>query len=345
MEDLVTELKRVARIGLNPPKIVAELSEFSHLADVAKLSDHSDPAAKAKQLVELIAQAIRQMPGQDDPAIAAALFGVQLRYRDSPYARRRAMAIDIWDPEGAKQSESFTRRIIPRIMSILATEMSAKDSRSDVRVVNPFIQLGTASLEDQAGNTGIKRLSFRAETWLTGGAQRPYMTEWTFRDKVIRGGLDHVRVFRRAAAVMRVEPITPTIKSVKRLPGTSNYGHSIWLVSFEREFEEDEEIEWGTRTVYEDTSTDDPPEVEWIALAVSHTVEQGPIPRGTFIAHFDETAPPKRVVSFETPKGSLPELLGPVTDLLLLKPATARVDFKDLQRLTTYGIYWWHCPL
>ena len=80
---------------------------------------------------------------------------------------------------------------------------------------------------------------------------------------------------------------------------------------------------------------------QWLVLSVSHSGSVGAIRQGEFIAHFDQRYPVKRVVSFVTPKGSLPDLLGPTDELSVAKDGTVRALFRDLQPWSTYGIFWW----
>jgi hypothetical protein len=64
---------------------------------------------------------------------------------------------------------------------------------------------------------------------------------------------------------------------------------------------------------------------QWLVLSVSHSGSVGAIRQGEFIAHFDQRYPVKRVVSFVTPKGSLPDLLGPTDELSVAKERSPTV--------------------
>ena len=130
------------------------------------------------------------------------------------------------------------------------------------------------------------------------------------------------------------------MKSVTGI-GTDVNGSRIWLATFDRPLELDEKIEWTTRTVYEDPQLDEVGEAEWIALNVSHLGSVGGIKRGHFVVHFDRRFPPKRVIRFKTPKGSLPDIDGPVEELQLDRRGTVNVRFADLEPWSSYGIFWW----
>jgi hypothetical protein len=134
--------------------------------------------------------------------------------------------------------------------------------------------------------------------------------------------------------------VSDNVKSVVER-GTDANGFTIWLATFADPLELDEEILWCTRTVFDGTHLNQVEEAEWLALSVSHSGSVGPIRHGEFIVHFDQRIPARRAVSFVTPKGSLPDLLGPTEELPIAKDGTVRALFRELQPWSTYGIFWW----
>jgi hypothetical protein len=252
------------------------------------------------------------------------------------------MARAIWDPEEIRQDESWTRRVLPKITSALAATLFKINSSRESGAQSPSASfaLGTGSLRDQRHSSGLDRISFRVETWLTGRGQRPYQTDWTYCDRATRAGIDSYRLFRRATTTLRVEPVSDNVKLV--VPrGTDANGFTIWLATFDHPLAVGEEIEWCTRTVYDGSQINQVEEVEWLALSVSHSGSVGPIRRGEFISHFDTRFPVRRAVSFKTPKGSLPDLLGPTKELPINKKGVGRAPFRNLEAWSTYGIFWW----
>jgi hypothetical protein len=293
----------------------------------------------------MIVEGTKLIDGATLAAMTTALFGVEARYRDLPYEARRGRAKDVWDPEGVRRDDSWTRRQLEKIKLEMAATILRMNLAWEEGTDSPpaLIALGTGSLPDQKHSSGLDRLEFRVETWLTGRGQRPYQTDWTYCDRATRAGIDSYRLFRRASVALRVEPVSDNVKSVVER-GTDANGFRIWLATFDRPLELDEEIEWTTRTVYDGTQLDQVEEAEWLALSVSHSGSVGAIRRGQFIAHFDSRFPVKRVVKFKTPKGSLPDLLGPTEELLVDKRSATRALITDLEPWFTYGIYWWPCP-
>ena len=337
------ELMVVARAGLSAArlgKLEARLPATFGLNRVQSAGD--DPELRAGELIQMIVEGAKLVEGKRLPAMTAALFGVEDRYRDLPYESRRGMAREIWDPEGVRQDSSWTRRPLREIRAGLAAALLKMDA-AWTRGSSPPTDsngLGPGTIRDQMHNSGLVRLGFKAETWLSGRGQRPFQTDWTFIDRVTREGIDSFRLFRKASTTLRVEPISDNVKSVTGI-GTDVNGSRIWLATFDRPLELDEKIEWTTRTVYEDPQLDEVGEAEWIALNVSHLGSVGGIKRGHFVVHFDRRFPPKRVIRFKTPKGSLPDIDGPVEELQLDRRGTVNVRFADLEPWSSYGIFWW----
>jgi hypothetical protein len=342
-EALERELVQIAMAGLSAGRLAKRHREFPTafgLSRVAAAGD--DPEAQAGELIQLVIEGAKLIEGAQLSSMTAALFGIELRYRDQPYDFRRGMAKEIWDPEEVRRDESWTRRVLMKIKEELAASMlrinSSWEQASDPQPAT--ISLGTGSLRDQKHSAGLDRISVRVETWLTGRGQRPYQTDWTYRDRATRAGIDSYRLFRRATITLRVEPVSDNVKSVVNR-GTDANGFTIWRANFERPLALDEEIEWTTRTVFDGSQLNQVEEAEWLAVSVSHSGSVGPIRRGEFIAHFDKRFPVQRAVKFITPKGSLPDLLGPIDELPIAKDGSARALFTDLQPWFTHGIYWW----
>jgi len=343
MEDLGRELVLIAMAGLSEERLVKRHLDLPIAFGLNRVVAAGDNlTAQAGEVVQVVIEGARLVDGAHLGAMTAALFGVERRYRDLPYETRRGMAKEIWDPEGVKQDGSWTRRPLEDIKKELAATILRIDSAWEQDPVHEpgRIALGTGTLRDQRHSAGLERLSVRAETWLTGQGQRPYQTDWTYRDKGTRAGIDSYRLFRRATTTLKVEPVSENVESVVER-GTDANGFTIWLATFANPLELGEEILWCTRTVFDGRQLNQVEEAEWLAISVSHSGSVGSIRRGEFIAHFDQRYPVKRVVSFVTPKGSLPDLLGPTDDLPMSRDGTARALFTDLQAWSTYGIFWW----
>jgi len=342
-DDLARELVQIARAGLAPLVLAQRHHEFPTAFGLSRVKDAgSDPQAMAGELIQMIVEGARLVEGKGLSAMTVALFGVEIRYRDLSYERRRGMARAIWDPEEVRQDESWTRRVLPKITSALAATLFKINSTWESGALSPSASfaLGTGSLQDQRYSSGLDRISFRAETWLTGRGQRPYQTDWTYCDRATRVGIDSYRLFRRATTTLRVEPVSDNVKSVEPR-GTDANGFTIWLATFDHPLAVGEEIEWCTRTVYDGSQLNQVEEAEWLAISVSHSGSVGPIERGEFVAHFDTRFPVRGAVSFKTPKGSLPDLLGPTDELAIARDGTGRVLFRDLLAWSTYGLFWW----
>lgn len=332
---LAREMRAIARGGLLPAEVARRRSQLDATFGLASvLAAGADPLAQAGALVDLVVQAARTLPAGARAEMAMALLGVEHRHRDAPYERRRALAVGIWDPGEAKSDESFTRRMLPRICSDLASAMLAIDGRVDES--EHALVRGAAPLEEQRASSGLTRLAITAETWLTSSRDRPLKSEWTYRDRAVRDGVKSTRLFRRSD-LRFIEPITDSVAHVAPL-GVDENASTAWRVAFERPLVQGEEIEWGTRSIY-------PPggghPMSWLAVSVSHHESAGRIQRASFRVHFDERYPPRRVAKFVTPKGSLPDIAGPITAVPMLKHAEARADFEMLESWKTYGIRWW----
>jgi len=334
--ELARELVKIAMAGLQPGMLAQRSDRFPMAFGLDRVRLSSDRLDQATTLVECIIRAARTIPGEKVSLMAQALFGVENRFRDVAYDERRGNAVEIWDPEGVRKPDNFARRQIPKITEAMA--LALMNDSNGLPTTQTFI-LGTARLADQKKTEGLDRLAFRAETWLTERGQRAYVSEWTFKDKATRAGIDAVRVFRRAMVGLTVEPASDTIDRVE-YRGTDNAGWTVWLVRFRDTLAVGQEIEWKTRTVYGTEHLNAVKDYEELALTVSHSPPKGPILRGTFIAHFDMRFPPERLVRFETPKGTFPDILGPTQNLAITSGA-ARADFQDLQPWWTYGICWW----
>lgn len=341
----------LARAGLRVTELVERRRKgvFDALFSLKRVvSAGDDLDFQATALVNVVVEAVNSMEGIDLARMAKAILGTDLRHRDLPYDRRRALAVEIWAGErelrdpgwppdnkiGSVRDDSFTKRVWGKIRAELAYSILVVDDSGRHGV---SVGANKASLRDQMKTGGLDRVAVKAETWLTGKEQAPYQSEWTYTDRARWQGIESYRLFTHADNLIRVEPMSDTIESVTLL-GVDVYGFKVWRVLFSAEPEVDEEVVWTTRRVFDRTMISSN-ESSWIALTVSHSAPVGPIRRASFVVHFDITNPPKRVVRFVTPKGSLPDRLGPTEDLVLTN-GVARADFQDLQSWMTHGIYW-----
>ncbi len=340
VEVLARELVGITRIGLRPIELAKRRADFPEAARLNRAGGtEATDDAWAEALVRLIEQAGRSVPSADLAGMTREILGLEMRYRGDSYERRRGRAVAIWDPELRKRAENFARRALPRIMRALAAEVYVIENSPTGK--SGGIQLGTASVADQGRQPGLVRLRFRAETWLAGRGQRPYQSEWVYRDRARRAGINSIQIERNSKFDAQLEPITDSISSLD-YKGTDVYGFKIWTAWLDHALEEGEPVEWGTRTLYGSAHLDGVSETEQLAQTVSHLPGYPPMEHGTFIANFDTRFLPTRVVRFITPKGTLPDLVGPVIeDIPIDRHGVARTEFDNLEAWMTYGINWW----
>ncbi len=164
-DDLARELVQIARAGLAPLVLAQRHHEFLTAFGLSRVKDAgTDPEAMAGELIQLIVEGARLVEGKGLSAMTLALFGVEIRYRDLSYERRRGMARAIWDQEEVRRDDSWTRRILPKITSALAATLLRINSSWETgaeAASSPFA-LGTGSLRDQKHSSGLDRISFRA---------------------------------------------------------------------------------------------------------------------------------------------------------------------------------------
>jgi hypothetical protein len=330
---LAEELVGIARCGLLPGELGARRDKFPAAFGLRRVREAGDDLdTQAKALVRLVIDAIRKMPERKLSREAEAHFGAQERHRDLPYGDRRSGAILIWDPEAELEPGTYTRREFPKIRSQLAATMLDLDGQDEESRTG-------ASLRDEAQGSGLKRLDCRLESWLTGRGQQQLRSEWTATDVVTRSGISTQRSRRHSRYAHHLEPLTDTVDSVEHR-GIDNYGYTIWQVKFRDELRVGDKFTWGTATVYDEVYPDKQDESDWASILVSDAPPANPIPHATVIVHFDPQFVPQPVVRFETPRGTLPRLLGQIEKVKTVK-GVARADFNDLMPGQTYGIYWW----
>jgi hypothetical protein len=332
-EVLADELVGIARCGLLPGELVARREKFPEAFSLRRVREAEDDLdVQAKVLVRVVIDAIRKMPERKLSREADAHFGAQERHRDLPYGDRLARAVLLWDPEVEFEPDTYRRREFPKVRSQLAATMLDLDTDDEE-------SRNAALLRDEAQGSGLRRLDCRLESWLTGRGQQQLRSEWTATDVVTRSGISTQRSRRHARYAHHLEPLADTVESVEHR-GIDNYGYTIWQVKFRDELRIGDTFTWGTATVYDEVYPDKQDESDWVSILVSDAQPAHPIPHATLIIHFDPQFVPHPIVRFETPRGTLPRLVGLAEKVKAVK-GVARAEFNDLQPGLTYGVYWW----
>jgi hypothetical protein len=334
VQQLTSDLVKIAMSGLLPDVLAERRDRLSSAYSLGRVVA-AGPGATVQSvaLIGLLLESIRLIPSEGITEMAVALFGVQERHRHFPYDQRRGNAIRIWDPEDAKEDESWTRRILPRVtgqIAIAMLKLDAEPSLSDPP--------RGAKLPFDEHWRDLLTVAYRAETWLTGRGQQTLRTDWTKTEFARRDGVRSVRQYCPGPAPHHLEPLTDSIRKIEHL-GTARNGTGIWLVTFAEPLEIGQSVTWATATIYDGPYLDLIDDTGHLYVDMNEYIPVGVKPTATFIAHFDEQFPPNEVVRFLTPTRWFPGLFQK-EELKKDSSGAFRATFDTLGHSLTFGISW-----